>query len=60
MFLVLFLFVIARLIGGRGPGQLSAGQRRRIARQSKHDLERIEGRAHTPSSVTLDSAGATA
>jgi phosphate transport system permease protein len=59
MMLVLVLFVIARLIGGRGPGQLSGGQRRRIERQSKHDLERIEGRAHTPTPVT-SSAGANA
>jgi phosphate transport system permease protein len=60
MILVLVLFIIARLIGGRGPGQLSRGQRRRIARQSKHDLERIEGRAEIPTPVTSNAAGAPA
>ncbi|CAN5165367.1 phosphate ABC transporter permease PstA [soil metagenome] len=39
--LVLLLFVIARLIGGKGPGQLSDGQRRRVAQQSADDLRRI-------------------
>jgi phosphate transport system permease protein len=38
--LVLVLFVAARKIGGRGPGQLSAGQRRRVAAASRRDLAR--------------------
>ncbi|GAA0995187.1 phosphate ABC transporter permease PstA [Subtercola frigoramans] len=39
--LVLLLFIVARLIGGKGPGQLSDGQRRRVAQQSADDLQRI-------------------
>lgn len=45
MILVLVLFVVARIVGGRGPGQLSKAQVRRIARRSADDLARIEGRA---------------
>lgn len=43
--LVLTLFVIARVIGGRGPGQLSGGQRRRAAFGSRDDLVRISAAA---------------
>ncbi|WP_378147538.1 phosphate ABC transporter permease PstA [Cnuibacter sp. UC19_7] len=43
--LVLTLFVIARVIGGRGPGQLSGGQRRRAAFGSRDDLMRISAAA---------------
>jgi phosphate transport system permease protein len=39
--LVLLLFVIARLIGGKGPGQLSARQSRARAAGSVSDLQRI-------------------
>ncbi len=39
--LVLGLFVLARLIGGRGPGQLSDRQRRQRAEGSARDLRRI-------------------
>lgn len=45
MVLVLLLFVLARLIGGRPPGVLSARQRRRRVAQSNRDLERFEARA---------------
>jgi phosphate transport system permease protein len=38
--LVLLLFMIARAIGGRGPGQLTAGQQRRRALGSRRDLAR--------------------
>jgi phosphate transport system permease protein len=41
LLLVLALFTIARLIGGRGPGQLSNGQRRRISSQSHADERRM-------------------
>jgi len=44
MVVVLLLFTIARLIGGRGPGQLSPRQRRRRERQSKHDDYRFKAR----------------
>lgn len=47
--LVLALFLIARLIGGRGPGQLSDRQRRAVAAASARDLGRIEdAAARTP------------
>jgi len=40
--LVLLLFVTARAIGGRGPGQLTARQQRRRALGSRRDLGRYE------------------
>jgi phosphate transport system permease protein len=43
--LVVLLFAIARAIGGRGPGQLTAGQLRRRAARSRRDLERYARRA---------------
>jgi phosphate transport system permease protein len=43
MLLVLVLFVIARLIGGRGPGQLSARQRRKRAAASARLAARFAG-----------------
>ncbi|MFF6956673.1 phosphate ABC transporter permease PstA [Streptomyces sp. NPDC008317] len=50
MLLVLVLFTIARLIGGRGPGQLSKRQGRRAARASRRDVERFDDlRAPRPS-----------
>ncbi|CAN5353510.1 phosphate ABC transporter permease PstA [soil metagenome] len=39
--LVLGLFLIARIIGGKGPGQLSDRQRRRVAAHSRKDLVRM-------------------
>lgn len=39
--LVLILFIVARIVGGRGPGQLSNRQRRRAAAQSRRDYERM-------------------
>ncbi|MFC9700565.1 phosphate ABC transporter permease PstA [Streptomyces sp. NPDC056943] len=44
MALVLLLFLIARVIGGRGPGQLSRRQQRRRTAASLRDLERMGGR----------------
>lgn len=49
--LVLLLFIVARIIGGRGPGQLSARQRRARVAQSRVDLERIE-KLHLPVTET--------
>jgi phosphate transport system permease protein len=43
--LVLLLFVLARRIGGRGPGQLSPGQQRRRVSASKRDVARFDRRA---------------
>lgn len=45
MTLVLFLFLIARVIGGRGPGQLSRGQQHRRVLASRRDTQRIDRRA---------------
>ncbi|GAA1155296.1 phosphate ABC transporter permease subunit PstA/phosphate ABC transporter phosphate-binding protein [Kitasatospora gansuensis] len=39
--LVLLLFVVARTLGGRGPGELSRRQRENRARQSAADLARM-------------------
>jgi phosphate transport system permease protein len=44
--LVLLLFAVARMIGGRGPGQLTARQQRRRALGSARDLARF-ARDHT-------------
>ncbi len=41
LLLVLVLFTIARILGGKGPGQLSNSQRRRLANQSRADEIRI-------------------
>lgn len=41
LMLVLVLFAIARLIGGRGPGQLTPRQQRRITDASRADLRRM-------------------
>lgn len=47
MVLVLLLFVLARVIGGHGPGELSRRQRRARARQSRRDLARFVGSTPT-------------
>lgn len=44
MLLVLILFVLARLVGGRGPGQLTRGQANRRRRQSHSDSIRFAQR----------------
>ncbi|MFD4028772.1 phosphate ABC transporter permease PstA [Streptomyces sp. NPDC058576] len=45
MALVLLLFVIARIIGGRDPGQLTKGQTHRRVLASRRDAERFAARA---------------
>ncbi|MER6078076.1 phosphate ABC transporter permease PstA [Streptomyces sp. NPDC001833] len=47
MALVLILFVIARVIGGRGPGHQNKRQARRAARASRRDVTRF-AELHTP------------
>jgi phosphate transport system permease protein len=42
LLLVVALFAIARAIGGRGPGQLTARQQRRRALGSRRDLARYD------------------
>lgn len=44
MLLVLTLFAIARVLGGRGAGELSPRQRRAALARSQHDLARYEAR----------------
>jgi phosphate transport system permease protein len=41
MLLVLILFAIARIIGGRGPGNLTKMQQRRRAKRSREDSQRF-------------------
>jgi phosphate transport system permease protein len=41
LFVVLFLFALARAVGGRGPGNLSARQLRRAMRLSSRDIDRF-------------------
>ncbi|MGW1722447.1 phosphate ABC transporter permease PstA [Streptomyces sp. NPDC002306] len=47
MALVLIMFVIARIIGGRGPGQQNRRQARRAARASRRDVVRM-AELHAP------------
>ncbi|MFF7359558.1 phosphate ABC transporter permease PstA [Streptomyces sp. NPDC008125] len=44
MALVLLLFVVARVLGGRGPGQLSRGQEHRRVTASRRDAARFAAR----------------
>jgi phosphate transport system permease protein len=44
MLVVLVLFAVARIIGGRGPGHLTPRQQRRRTLASTRDLERIQNR----------------
>jgi phosphate transport system permease protein len=45
MLLVLILFVIARIIGGRGPGNLTKLQQKRRSKRSRDDSQRFTKRA---------------
>ncbi|MGW7382442.1 phosphate ABC transporter permease PstA [Streptomyces sp. NPDC054794] len=53
MALVLVLFTIARIIGGRGPGHLNRRQAKRAARASRRDVERF-AELHTPGLSLFD------
>lgn len=48
MVIVLLLFVLARVMGGRAPGELSKRQARRRDRQSARDLSRFSSRVISP------------
>jgi phosphate transport system permease protein len=48
LLLVLLLFLVARIIGGRGPQELTARQRRARARASARDLARFQQRRSRP------------
>ena len=56
MLLVLLLFTIARVVGGRPAGRLSKRQARRSAARSAQDLQRVEARHQQsrPHEVPLD------
>jgi phosphate transport system permease protein len=51
--LVLLLFGLARLLGGRGPGELTRRQRRRRTKSSERDLLRFDALLTTPSTIVL-------
>lgn len=52
LLLVLILFIVARIIGGRGPGVLSPGQVRRRAQLSRQDDYRFRAREISANSDT--------
>jgi phosphate transport system permease protein len=52
MALVLLLFVLARVIGGRGPGELTRNQRHRRVQASRRDAERMGRRDRFRPAVT--------
>lgn len=54
--LVVLLFLIARWIGGRGPGQLTRGQQRRRAAASRRDAARFARRAQTARFANTETA----
>ncbi|MFI5793320.1 phosphate ABC transporter permease PstA [Streptomyces sp. NPDC051677] len=54
--LVLVLFVIARVIGGRGPGKLTRRQEHRRVRASRRDAQRFAARAAAPGSAGAGAA----
>jgi phosphate transport system permease protein len=60
MVVVLILFIVARIVGGHGPGQLTHRQNRRNERQSARDLARIEARSQAGALSTVEAIGDTA
>ncbi|TDC49236.1 phosphate ABC transporter permease PstA [Jiangella ureilytica] len=52
MVIVLTLFIAARIVGGRGPGQLSRRQLRRRVAASRRDAARYAGRDRRPALPT--------
>ena len=59
MLLVLLLFTLARVVGGRGPGQLSNRQAQRADRASRRDLRRFESRSSSTPVPALPATGET-
>jgi phosphate transport system permease protein len=55
MLVVVALFIIARILGGRGPGHVSPRQARRIRHRSARDVARFEANNATPFTVGGDS-----
>jgi len=59
MVVVLVLFLVARIFGGRGPGHVSKSQARRIASRSARDAARFDTAATARADSTRpDAAGA--
>ncbi len=56
LLLVVALFTVARIIGGRGPGQLSDSQRRRLAAASLEDLARMSRTTPNRDATDVDHA----
>ncbi|MGW1973808.1 phosphate ABC transporter permease PstA [Streptomyces tubercidicus] len=54
--LVVLLFVLARAIGGRGPGELSRGQQHRRVLASQRDVVRMSARRPVPEPAAPDPA----
>jgi len=59
MVLVLILFIIARIIGGRGAGNLSSMQARRAKGRSRRDLARMESNQVEDKAVFANLTGIT-
>ncbi|MFI1394972.1 phosphate ABC transporter permease PstA [Streptomyces sp. NPDC020681] len=57
MALVLLLFIVARVVGGRGPGELTRSQQHRRVAASRRDVARMSKRARlTPQPAAQDAA----
>lgn len=59
MIIVLILFIVARIIGGRGAGNLSPIQARRAKNQSRRDLARMESNRIEDKTVFANLTGIT-
>ncbi|WUD75242.1 phosphate ABC transporter permease PstA [Streptomyces sp. NBC_00510] len=59
MALVLLLFLLARVLGGRGPGELSRGQQHRRVLASRRDAERMSRRPDPLAQATAAAATGT-
>jgi len=57
LILVIVLFALARVIGGRGAGQLTARQRRSVGAESMRDSRRMLGRELQASRKAAEGAG---
>ncbi|GGJ12716.1 phosphate ABC transporter permease PstA [Streptomyces brasiliensis] len=57
MALVLLLFVLARVLGGRGPGELTRNQRHRRVQASRRDVARMSRRAQFRSAAPVAAPG---
>jgi phosphate transport system permease protein len=57
LLVVIALFLVARRIGGWGPGHLSPRGQRRVAQASARDVERFAERQHPATSVTNMNTG---